>query len=1009
MQTFDQQVNNSTNPSSLLKREKPYKSESDPIVKTGERMVKSNEAEFLIDLSVLMMKLDLCKNDPSDMHHSDAKKSIDKFLCCVFNEHLEVLELMENLNPRMRDNMQYKIAGCAMLLIASASPVTGEQTPILLMMVYKSIQRGLFYVLAIVFGIDTGAILGVLRSSRTGNKKKVEVLAKYFHVDHRHDAHEILSSFFCRIVGYSSESRDDIVNWIITVLYVDHMAPVFDSKYPGIIRADKYYKLYAKGSPHMSYKDELATVALLKHLGDYCSSVTDDHFNIAWIIEQMEVPPMIAINVAKTILKFTKENDASMDYYNDPSREQMWHYVIKNIDDTFKDPKFMRYIHPRDAKVKTLSTVPSSGHQPTSIHSNFVHPLIKKSPFFQLTKSDKERIMKSPVRDIFRCIQDGDHVDISIFHQRMIIACVLGDFEEKIDNNRGFYKNDNHEKQKMSLADYLASTTHHTTLINPGGVICPRGNLCLINGFIQDGLKRKYETCYDPQHKYRISNLLKDWKYLCHYFSFINDSTEEKHESQKKMLDRNKQFPDLPSIIVPAWFVVPELWMKIFRKINQEEKFGDKDFDFSNNPMSQENSQLLQLVHLTNLAGTKMFNRWKSRVKSKRDFSEFRDLIFSSPDEFQELRTEFDCTENTYRQFGVYITWYHALMKVGRDRIVKVGIHSIEVDIKSVEFAKEYTKYGDLLRWIVTRRNLLPTFTYLDEKSGKYSSHSRHLTRIEILQLQDYIYYSRRVCEYTEDEERVLSYGGKIQYERYDYHQLHSKRKEGVLSPGQVAKDIQDMNRWEVQRLNTEFTEIKSKYRMDTHLFTKSLIISKSTQSPILNSEYDGKVSSLPVDPCTLITAHGGKVQIDKLNNIFHKHQNPLINFQVPVHNMFLGHVLPAPGFLLTEGPDFIVRDIRDFKVSGHKLLVLLATGKSIKTGGIHIACSGPYIQFDTIGNEQVTYQVRWQAVRGFATISYPDLAVYCAYESQQWCYMKNGGKLCIKSHKFQDGKDLVI
>jgi hypothetical protein len=122
---------------------------------------------------------------------------------------------------------------------------------------------------------------------------------------------------------------------------------------------------------------------------------------------------------------------------------------------------------------------------------------------------------------------------------------------------------------------------------------------------------------------------------------------------------------------------------------------------------------------------------------------------------------------------------------------------------------------------------------------------------------------------------------------------------------------------------------------------------------------------------------------------------------------LFLGNMFAAPGFLLTSGKDFIIRDVRDFKVPGKEMLSLLTTGRSIRTGYINIVQHETDIYIDTTNSGMVSYIISEHAVREFVTISYPGLATVCKHESQEWCYMKNGGETCIYVHKKQDLKTL--
>jgi hypothetical protein len=260
----------------------------------------------------------------------------------------------------------------------------------------------------------------------------------------------------------------------------------------------------------------------------------------------------------------------------------------------------------------------------------------------------------------------------------------------------------------------------------------------------------------------------------------------------------------------------------------------------------------------------------------------------------------------------------------------------------------------------------MPTFTYLDEKTDKYVCRGRLLTRVEIHQLQEYIDLSRSMCEYMREEDRILTHGRNITYERYAYHRLRIKEEEvdkefvpklaGDLSSGQLA--------------HNRFLE------------HQTLPINPSRPAPPAQRIEE------PVQT---------ELKAPELIPRQHSIQ----------HSLLLGHVFPATGFLLTNGPDFIIREMSDFKVPGTKMLLLLVTGKPIKTGGIHIAWSGSNIHIDTTGSGMATYQISVYAVRGFVAIHYPDLASVCEHDSQSWCYMKNGGNLCIRAHKHQDGGDL--
>lgn len=854
-----------------------------------EYKYQPEDANFIIDLAALLMGMDPRTSDPSAVHHTVAKHSLDTILVRAFKAHPAVLELMETMtSDKKKERMRYRLAGCAQLLISATSPPRTDSAPSVLVVVYKAICRGLFEVLAVVFGVDTGCILNLMRS-RTNSSTKVRALTKYFHVENGPGAREILL-LFKRLVRYEKEKMDTIVNWIITAMYVDQMAPLFDSKYPGIIRADKYYKMREEGSPNISAKDARSVEILLQHTAVYIKNTPSVNFEPVWILNALNIPPAVAIAVTSTILECACENDAKMDFQGDLNREVEWKKSQDAIKDTglllklihkkaevdnkpidTRDSKTARVeIHHRtkawsnatNVKVsleedkplsirkiqdqqalqsrvdnaiadpvveeediepvlddeinpglcELMESIKESDYPNTSMHAGYflankypgfpgfeaisasskmvdISSLIKPSPFIGLTEEDQGIVMESPCRDIFRKIVAGDRVRIDIPHQRLLIACILGDFEKKDDDKNvygiGMSGCDRHEN--VSLKDRLMGTRHHTTPSDDSGIVCPRGNMCLIHGFIHDGIRRVQETCYDPRHSRIINDTLSKWKYLASYYSIIGGPYPDKRYMKK---------PITPPLVVPAWFIPPELWMKIRDKIDQGLEFNDNDFNsVGKNPMGYENSQLLQLWYLHQRVGAKMWNRWKSLVNNKPDFIEFRDIVFDS-DRFENMRSEFHYTENTFRLFGVYIEWFHELLKVGIDRKVSVGFRSVDVEPLSITFAKEMKPYLKIVEWSVARRTLLPVFTYLDEESGNYVCRGRHLTRVEIHQLQEHIDLSRSMCEYTRDEDRILTYGRKITYERYAYRQLRIDKEEdkvsvpkliGELSSGQIA------------------------------------------------------------------------------------------------------------------------------------------------------------------------------------------------------------------------------
>lgn len=1075
----------------------------------------SADAKFLIDLAALLMEMDPRTSDPSAVHHSVAKQSLDAIIEHVFRAHPEVLGLMETMKTdKKKEQMRYRLTGCAQLMIAVTSPPRDGAAPSVLVVVYKAICRGLFEILAVVFGVDTGGILNLMRSRRAGKSEKVQALTKHFHVEDGHGAKEI-KLLFSRLVNYEKGKTENIVDWVITVMYVDQMAPLFDSKYHGIIRADKYYKLRAQGRPFMSNKDASSINILLQHTNVHFRNTPVGNFNPAWILYKLNISPAIAIAVTTTVLDCACENDTTMDFQGDLSRKVKWEYGLRKFKEVSKDPGFlMTLLHEEvetneeEEKDKPLSIREIQEQQAlqSRIDDVIASPvvvdvsgLLEPSPFTGLTAKDQGIVMESPCRDVFRKIVAGDRVRIDIPHQRMLIACILGDFEEKDADSVSDWGTVGGE---YTLADRLQNAIHHTTHSDSSDVVCPRGTMCLIHGFIHDGVRRVQETCYDPQHTHLISNTLREWKYLARYFSIIGGSTSEKRQVQKQTRNKKKT-PPLPPLIVPAGFIPPKLWMKCGDKIDQNLEFNDNDFNSAGkDPMGQENSQLLQLWYLQQRVGTKMLNRWKSRVSNKTDFIEFRDIVFDN-DKFESLRRDLHCTENTFRQFGVYLAWFHELLKVGPDRKVSVGFQSVDADPLSVAFAKEMKTYLGIVEWAVARRTLLPTFTYLDEKTNTYVCHGRNITRVEIHQLQECIDLSRSMCEYTSEEDRVLTHGRNITYERYAYRRLPIKeeqeaaeiesKKQKDNQPTAISKPSLPPMRNEERKSNpfgpeslvgaldggsidpdtvvtTANSEVEVRIHM-MHLAQKSRSENHQAErlynSIVLSNEYmigqdvtawlqklvQGGLDPLvrivedyvgPIDmpdgPTRALTAVNQLVSLlaahvmrtrDVMeathSNVFLENQNPLINPSRPAppvqmelkapelipqqhaieHSLFLGHVFPAPGFLLTNGPDFIIREMSDFKVSGIKMLLLLVTGKPIKTGGIRIAWAGPNIQIDTTGSGMATYQIAGHVVRGFAAIHYPDLTAVCEHDSQGWCYMKNGGNLCIRTHKHQDGGDL--
>ena len=530
------------------------------------------DAKFLIDLAALLMGMDPRTSDPSAGHHSVAKQSLDAILGRVFRARPEVRGLMETLkSDKKKEKMRYRLAGCAQLLIAVTSPPRDGAAPSVLVVVYKTICRGLFEILAVVFGVDTGGILGVLRS-RVGKSEKVQALTKYFHVENGHGAREILL-LFRRLVECDKGRMEDIVNWVITVMYVDQMAPMFDSKYPGIIHADKYYKMRTEGRPRMSNRDAHLVEILLQHTNVHFRNTPSGNFDPAWILYKLKVPPAVAIAVTTIVLECVCENDAKMDFQGDLSRKDKWEYGLQKFKEVFKDPGFL-----------------------------------------------------------------------------------------------------------MSLL----------------------------------------------------------------------------HEEEAAEIESKKQKDNQPT-------------------------------------------------------------------------------------------------------------------------------------------AKPLT--------IAISKPSLPPMRNEERKSNPFGP-----------------------------EALVGALDG------------------GSIDPETVV--------------TTTNSEVEVRMHM-MHLAQKSPVQMELKAPELIPQQHAIE------------------------------------------HSLFLGHVFPAPGFLLTNGPDFIIREMSDFKVPGIKMLLLLVTGKPIKTGGIRIDWAGPNIQIDTTGSGMATYQIAGHAVRGFAAIHYPDLAAVCEYDSQSWCYMKNGGNLCTRTHKHQDGGDL--
>lgn len=1021
-----------------------------------EYRYQPRDAGFLIDLTALLMEMDPRTSDPSTVHHSVAKQSLDNILVNIFKDLPAVLELMETMvSNKKKEMMLYRLAGCVQLLIAVTSPPRTGAAPSVLVVVYKAICRGLFEILSVVFNVDTGCILNLMRSRSANKREKVKALIKYFHVENGPYVREILL-LFQRLVKYEKEKMEEIVNWIITVMYVDHMAPLFDSKYPGIIRAEKYYKMRAKGRPCMSNQDALSVEFLLQHMNVHFRNTPNGNFDPAWILYKFKVSPDVAIAVTTKVLEYAYENDAKMDFQGDSSRKYKWEYGLQTFN---KDTDFIISLLHKEMDLKektTLSTCPVVEVHPLTTSSKMVDVsgLLKPSTFYELSVDDQKIVLASPCHDLFRKIMTDNRVRIDNHHQRLLIACILGNFEEKDGYN---------QSKKISLKNSLLSTRHHTTHSDGSGVVCPRGTMCLIHGFIYDGIRRVQETCYDPRHTYIISNTLLKWIHLARYYSIIDESTVEKRQIQKETRDKKKQAPPL---IVPAWFIPSELWMKCGDKIDQNLEFNDNDLNsVGKDPMGQENSQLLQLWYLQQRVGTKMLNRWKSRVSNKIDFKEFRDIVFDS-DKFESLRRDLHCTENTFRQFGVYLAWFYELLKVGHDRKVNVGSQSVNVDPLSIAFVKGMKPYLEIVEWAVARRTLLPVFTYLDKNTDKYVCKGRFLTRVEIHQLQEYIDLSRIMCEYMPEEDRVLTYGREITYECYP---LRIKEEEDKKLPRDLTSGQRAHNRFLEGKANNRGTDLKQhllsvmnkqsslcmqrrrspasnknfKWDNNHSLVRKTrdiMELQRAENERYLKDQEDAEVESEKQEdnqqttrPLTIVISKSSSpMENEQLCNptVLTEHQNSLISQSGPVHPvqriedlvqkelkvskliqqqniLFLGHMFPAPGFLFINGPDFIIRDMSEFKVPSTKMLLLLVNGKPIKTGGIHIAWSGLNIHIDTTGSGMATYQIAGYAVRRFAAINYPALGEFCGHESQSWCYMKNGGNLCIRIHKHQDGGDL--
>lgn len=891
-----------------------------------ELVYDPDDADFDIDLPLLMGV------KSSEVHHSTAKTAIDGFLTHVFKTHPEVLELMESLkSDKRREQMRFKLAGCSMLLIIKACPPGRDQSPSVVITVYKAICRGLFEVLASVFDVDTGAILGLLRS-RARDKEKVANLCKYFHVKRDDRGSKDIMLLFRRLASCHRDKREAINNWIITVLYVEHMAPVFDAKYPGAIYASKYYKLYKQGAPHMSMKDAKAVNVLLDHLGRYMRNVSKERFDPARILKGFGVPPAIAVKVALTTLEYASEKDAAMNYQGKPNRKEKWAYGLERFRKIFKDPKFLMSLLTQDAKVSNglasashaqkspsppkasrersaptpvhqltkrwsevtglkvneglrdtlmsileiqeeqklqkriedaispskqeehiekeeeeeldpevlalLESVMESEFPNTSMsHAFFLasqYPgfpgleilqkvsrmvnlsnMLETSPLESLTEEEIKTLMESPCRDIFRKIQSGDRVKISITHQRLLIACILGDFAEKISKSDTWGSmGGQHEHKQASLAERLSRTPHFCDDPRSSGVVCPRGDMCLIFGYIHDGLQRLSETCYDPKHTHMVRSLARAWSDLAHYFSIIGGSTDEKRRNKRERREKRKP-PPCPRVCVPAYFIPPELWERLYTDWGRV--YNDDDFNSVGlNPNGQENSPLLQLWYLHVRVGTKMLNRFKNRVKNKgscdnckkakrrgcfmcTDFAKFQFIIEENGHD--ELHGDIKYNENTWWQFGVYLSWFKHLLSVGRDRKVQVGGYSTEADPLSVKFAGEMEPYFSIVRWAVARRTLLPIFTYYDKTAKKYVSHGSVLTRTQISDIKQYMDWSCEMIEYTDGEYRVLSYDRKIRCERYNSRRLRDKSGDdkkleyvpklpGEKSDAQLAHDL---------------------------------------------------------------------------------------------------------------------------------------------------------------------------------------------------------------------------
>jgi hypothetical protein len=273
---------------------------------------------FIIDLPLLMGV------ESNGIHHTKARLIIDEFISSIINSHPDVEEFMRSVGEKQQDTMKFKLIGCALLRIINYCP-PGCELPRISIVVYKAICRSLFDILTEVFGINTSAILGTM-GSKSYNNVKINSLSNHFHIKHTDPGYKDIRAFFLRLLEGKCGVREEIINWIISVIYVCFMAPVFDRKYHGIFRAEKYYELYSIGAPVMHKRDHKTISLILLNVKKHIRTIPESKFAHENIIGSSKIPIDITTKVAFTLLENMRNKDLVLT--RTPGRKKTWDQIL---------------------------------------------------------------------------------------------------------------------------------------------------------------------------------------------------------------------------------------------------------------------------------------------------------------------------------------------------------------------------------------------------------------------------------------------------------------------------------------------------------------------------------------------------------------------------------------------------------------------------------------------------------------------------------------------------------